>query len=72
MKRRLGLFGTLCFCLGCAADVQNGSWSEVMKDLRGDNMQMKGFSVSNGSPDRPTPSSTAKPSASTTAPAGDD
>jgi hypothetical protein len=69
MKCRLGLFGILCFSLGCAADAQNGSWSEVMKDLRGDNMQLKGFSASNGSPNRPTPASAAKPPAPTTAPA---
>jgi hypothetical protein len=29
---------------GCAADGEKSQWDEVLKDLRGDNMQMRGFS----------------------------
>jgi hypothetical protein len=50
---RLGLL--LCamlFCAGCASDGDQGSWDEVWKDLRGDNMQMRNdFSTG----DRPVP-----------------
>jgi hypothetical protein len=32
---------TLFFCLGCATDADKAQWNEALKDLRGDNMQMK-------------------------------
>jgi hypothetical protein len=38
MRRLLVLIG-LAACVGCAQD--KGSWAEAMKDLRGDNMQMR-------------------------------
>jgi hypothetical protein len=41
MKRLLLLFLCLVSCAGCASD--KGAWGEVLKDLRGDNMQMRGF-----------------------------
>ncbi len=43
MKIIAFLLGTccLCFCLGCAGD--KGSWDAVKRDLRGDNMEMRGF-----------------------------
>jgi hypothetical protein len=43
--KRLGLLlcalVLLCWGLGCASD-SGGSWDEVWKDLRGDNMKMRG------------------------------
>ncbi len=41
MKRCWLLIGVLTFVTGCVADGKNGSWDEVWKDLRGDNMQMR-------------------------------
>lgn len=41
MKRLCLLLGTLVLASACASDPQ---WEEVRKDLRGDNMKMKGFS----------------------------
>ena len=40
MIRSCILLCALVFGLGCAADGNNGQWNEVLKDLRGDNMQM--------------------------------
>jgi hypothetical protein len=42
--KRLGLLLcalVLCWGLGCASD-SGGSWDEVWKDLKGDNMKMRG------------------------------
>jgi hypothetical protein len=40
--RRLWIPALALVCgLGCAADGDKGSWDEVRKDLRGDNMQMR-------------------------------
>jgi hypothetical protein len=51
---RLGLLlCVLCFFSGCASDAEKGSWDEVWKDLRGDNMQMKGFSGTSAFPRPP-------------------
>jgi hypothetical protein len=52
--RRLGpLFCALLCLSGCASDAGNGSWEGVWKDLRGDNMQMRGFSGMNAPPRPP-------------------
>ncbi len=40
MKRLCLLLATVLSVSGCASDPQ---WEEVRKDLRGDNMKMKGF-----------------------------
>ena len=42
MKRWRLLVFTLFFCVGCATDADRAQWNEALKDLRGDNMQMKG------------------------------
>ncbi len=42
MKRFWVLACVLFLCGGCAASGDNGSWDEFWKDLRGDNMKMKG------------------------------
>jgi hypothetical protein len=40
--------------LGCAADGNKAQWDEVLKDLRGDNMQMRtNFSGIDGIDDHP-------------------
>ncbi len=48
--RRLSVFVIpliLCLlCVGCATDAQKSQWQEAWKDLRGDNMQMRGFGKS--------------------------
>jgi hypothetical protein len=41
MKRGFLLLSIMAFSAGCAADAQKGSWDEALKDLRGDNMQMR-------------------------------
>jgi len=41
MFRSFILLCVLLFGLGCAAEGNNGQWDEVLKDLRGDNMQMR-------------------------------
>jgi hypothetical protein len=40
--------GALLFGLGCATDGDKGQWDDFWKDLRGDNMKMKGFSDQGG------------------------
>jgi hypothetical protein len=40
MKRRL-LVLALATLTGCTADKGKGSWAEVVKDARGDNMRMQ-------------------------------
>ena len=55
MKRLCLLFCALFYFSGCASDAGNGSWDAVWKDLRGDNMQMRGFSGMSASQDRPMP-----------------
>jgi len=40
MKRLCVLLCAMCCCAGCAGD--KGQWDEFWKDLRGDNMQMRG------------------------------
>jgi hypothetical protein len=44
MKRLCALIFVLLCCAGCASDSQKAQWNEVWKDMRGDNMQMRGFS----------------------------
>ncbi len=34
----------ISLCLGCASGPTTGSWDAAKADLRGDNMQMRGFS----------------------------
>jgi len=41
MPRLLVLSCAILCCLGCASDSDKAQWEEVLKDLRGDNMQMK-------------------------------
>jgi hypothetical protein len=41
MRRLCVLAFVLLLGFGCAADGDKGSWDEVFKDLRGDNMQMR-------------------------------
>ncbi len=53
MKRWYLLVCTLTFCLGCATDADRAQWNEALKDLRGDNMQMKsGFREMKGMGDQ--------------------
>jgi hypothetical protein len=49
MRRLLALAVLLLFGGGCASDAQKAQWREVLKDLRGDNMEMRGFGGSAGS-----------------------
>ena len=44
MKRLWWLLGALILCAGCASDGKKSDWDDFWKDLRGDNMEMKGFS----------------------------
>jgi hypothetical protein len=53
MMRLVLLTCSLCLFSGCASDTGNGSWEGVWKDLRGDNMQMRGFGGLNALQDRP-------------------
>jgi uncharacterized protein YcfL len=40
--RRLCVLALILFvCLGCATDSDKAQWAEVVKDLRGENMQMR-------------------------------
>jgi hypothetical protein len=41
MRRLSVVLCALLACAGCAGDGDKGSWDEVLKDLRGDNMQMR-------------------------------
>jgi hypothetical protein len=43
MKRLWLLLCALLFGLGCASEGDKQQWNEAMKDLRGDNMQMRGL-----------------------------
>jgi hypothetical protein len=50
---RLGaLLGVLLICAGCTAPGDRAQWEEAMKDLRGDNMQMRGGTSSVDGMDR--------------------
>jgi hypothetical protein len=42
----------LFFCAGCASDADKGQWDEFWKDMRGDNMKMRGFGEGKGSASR--------------------
>ena len=55
MKRLCLFLCVLLWNLGCAADGDKGIWDDFKKDLRGDNMEMRGFPGINGRPDRPPP-----------------
>jgi hypothetical protein len=44
MTRLCVLLCALLLAPGCAGDGQKGQWDEFWKDLRGDNMQMRGDS----------------------------
>ncbi len=42
--RRLWVFAFALFLgVGCAAEGEKSQWDEFKKDLRGDNMEMRGF-----------------------------
>jgi hypothetical protein len=41
MSRLLLLILPLLLALGCATDGEKSQWDEVLKDLRGDNMEMR-------------------------------
>jgi hypothetical protein len=43
MKRLCVLVFALFLCAGCASDRDKGQWDEFWKDMRGDNMKMRGF-----------------------------
>ena len=43
MRRLCALVFVLLCCAGCTSDAQKAQWAEVVKDARGDNMQMRGF-----------------------------
>jgi hypothetical protein len=38
-----GLLGVLFFATGCASAGGKDQWADFWKDLRGDNMEMRGF-----------------------------
>jgi hypothetical protein len=42
MKRFCVLVSVVFFALGCASDADKSQWDAFWKDLRGENMQMKG------------------------------
>ena len=42
MKLRGILFLLLLSCAGCASNGEKSMWDEFWKDLRGDNMKMRG------------------------------
>jgi hypothetical protein len=50
MKCLCVLLCVLLFSLGCAADGDKSMWDDFKKDLRGDNMEMRGFPGINGPP----------------------
>jgi hypothetical protein len=41
MNRLFFLVGAMLLCAGCASETDRVMWESAMKDLRGDNMQMK-------------------------------
>ncbi len=43
MSRLFVLVFVLCCCAGCTSDSQKSQWDAVWSDMRGDNMQMRGF-----------------------------
>jgi hypothetical protein len=43
MRHLCVLVFALCFGAGCAADGQKSEWDAFWKDVRGDNMEMRGF-----------------------------
>jgi hypothetical protein len=48
MTRLVVIFCSTLLCLGCAGDSDKAQWNDFWKDLRGDNMQMRGaFSHAN-------------------------
>jgi len=53
MKRLGVLLCALLFCLGCGSDGEKSQWDDALKDLRGDNMEMKGFGGMSEAHDRP-------------------
>jgi hypothetical protein len=42
MKRLYLVVCALCLGLGCASEGGQGQWDEFWKDVRGENMQMRG------------------------------
>jgi hypothetical protein len=54
MRRLCVLLGVLLLVPGCASESARRQWDEALRDLRGDNMQMRGGApaVQNGQ-DRP-------------------
>ena len=54
MKRLYLVVCALCLGLGCASEGNSGQWDEFWKDVRGENMRMRGgFSDLNGTDSRP-------------------
>lgn len=51
MRRLCALAVVAVLSLGCATEGQKGQWDEFWKDLRGDNMEMRGWSTQS----RPAP-----------------
>jgi hypothetical protein len=53
MKRLCLVICALCLGLGCASEGNKEQWAEFWKDVRGENMQMRGrFSDMNGADSR--------------------
>ena len=46
MKRILWVLVFTLLAGGCATQGQKGPWDDFWKDLRGDNMEMRGFGTS--------------------------
>ena len=46
MKRIMCLLGIVLLCAGCASDGSRSQWDAFWQDVRGENMEMKGFSSS--------------------------
>ena len=54
MKRFYVLVCALLFGVGCSSDSDRAQWNDALKDLRGDNMQMRdNFSGTTGMRDHP-------------------
>jgi hypothetical protein len=57
MRRRCLLVCVLFLGLGCASEDTKAQWNEFLKDLRGDNMEMRYDNLGSGNP--PAPRKTA-------------
>jgi hypothetical protein len=54
MKRLWLLLCALLLCVGCTADGDKAQWDEFWKDVRGENMQMRGSFSSSSEGDNNT------------------